>query len=152
MNDRITRLATPEGCERFIKNALNLGRGDLAVLARQRALELRADLHGCKSDTDRDCLLAVFAFEETLPRKDPRRKRSSRTWQLIKQHGFPAALEDSLKTNSATPDYYHALCTLGLQQFSFEAVVSRHPELFSTTAIDCARERNAAREQVASVK
>lgn len=42
--DLILKLKTPEECAIFEKNVMERGRPDLAVAARKRATELRADM------------------------------------------------------------------------------------------------------------
>jgi hypothetical protein len=61
MDDRIGRLKSPEGAEQFAINVETMGHHELAVAARRRAVELRAEAHGAKSAVERECLEAVYA-------------------------------------------------------------------------------------------
>ena len=81
MDERVARLKTPEECERFAKNAIERNRRDLADEARKRAVELRAMAYGAKSEAERECLEAIYAYEEVLTSRNGRRTHASRTWQ-----------------------------------------------------------------------
>lgn len=134
MSDRIDRLTTPEGCEKFVKNAVRLGRPDLAIEARKRAVELRATDYGSASQAERECLQAVYAYEEVLTKKNGRRKTASGIWLYIRRNGILAAAERAANTEPETVGYT-ALGALGLQDFAFEAVILRHASLFSAEAV-----------------
>lgn len=140
MDPRVERLQTPEACERFIQNAIRLKRSDLADEARQRAIELRAEKHGAVSDAEKECLQAIYAYEEVLTQKNGRRTRASRTWQMIDRHGILAAAERAVDREAETAGYT-ALAEMGLQQFAFEAVILRYPHLFSDRAVERSRTR-----------
>ena len=60
--ERVANLKSPEECVIFEKNVLERGRPDLAVAARKRALELRAEKYGAGSEPERLCLQAVYAY------------------------------------------------------------------------------------------
>ena len=66
MDDRVSRLKTPKECENFARNALRLGGQDLATQAKQQAVKLRAAQYGATTDAERECLEAVYAYEEVL--------------------------------------------------------------------------------------
>ena len=140
MDERVAKLDTPEACERFAGNAIRLGRRDLADEARRRAVELRAEMKGGSSQAERECLQAVYAYEEILSKKNGRRTSASRTWQMIKRHGILVAAERAVNRETETVGY-KALAEMGLQEYAFEAVILRHPELFSKEAVRCSRER-----------
>jgi hypothetical protein len=140
MDERVVKLDTPEACERFIKNALRLGHPDLADQARRRAIELRAAKYGATSQAEKECLQAIYAYEEVLSKKNGRRTRANRTWQMIKRHGILASAEKAVDRETETAGY-KALTEMGLQEFAFEAVILRYPELFSENAVRRSRER-----------
>ena len=140
MDERVAKLKTPEDCEKFARNAIRLKRPDLADEARKRAVELRASKYGSTSDVERECLQAVYAYEEVLTRKNGRRTSASRTWQMIKRHGILAAVERAVNRESETVGYT-ALVEMGLHEFAFEAVILRHPSLFSEEAVQRSKER-----------
>ena len=137
---RVLRLQTPEDCETFAGNAIARNLPDLAVQARQRAVQLRAAAGGAKSEVERECLQAVFAYEETLFLKHGKRVKASRTWQAFEAKGVLKAVDDLVSLDRPTVGY-QSLKKAGLQQFAFEAVVLKHPKLFSKQA----REQSARR-------
>jgi len=141
MDEKVAKLKTPDECERFAKNALERNRRDLADEARKRAVELRAATYGAKTQAERECLEAVYAYEEVLSSKrGGRRIRASRTWQMIQRHGILGAVERAVNRDVETTGYT-ALLEMGLQDYAFEAVVVRHPELFSPETVRHSRMR-----------
>lgn len=140
MDPRIKRLTTVEACNRFAANATRLGRDDLADEARMRSVEIRAEFHGAESLAEKECLQAVYAYEEVLSKKNGRRTSASRTWQMIKRHGILEAAERAVNRDKETMGYT-ALIEMGLQNYAFEAVILRHPDVFSAAAVDRSRER-----------
>lgn len=140
MDEKVAKLKTPEECERFAKNAIERNRRDLADEARKRAVELRAEAYGAKSQAERECLEAIYAYEEVLTAKNGRRTRASRTWQMIKQHGILGTVERAVNREAETAGYT-ALLKMGLQDYAFEAVVVRHPELFSAETVQHSKAR-----------
>ena len=143
MDDRVKKLKTPAECERFEANAKALGRDDLVVQARQRRVELRADAYGSKTEAERACVQAVYAYEETLAEKKGKRTRATRTWQMIERHGIIGAVERAVDRPDGTAGFT-ALKEVGLDNFAFEAVVLRYPDLFSESAVTRSRERMLA--------
>ena len=142
MDDRVRNLKTPQDCETFARNATDKGRPDLAAAARQRAIELRAAAYGAKSDAERECVEAIYAYEATLFAKHGKRIRASRTWQMIKRRGIIAAVEQAVDRPDGTAGF-SALKDAGLEKFAFEVVIARHPSLFSQSAVDRSRQRLA---------
>ncbi|GGZ72100.1 hypothetical protein GCM10008101_27920 [Lysobacter xinjiangensis] len=142
MDERVERLRTPEHCEAFARNARKLGRADLALEARQRAVELRAAAYGAASVAEKECLEAIYAYEDILSEKHGRRVRASRTWQMIKRRGIIAAIEQAVDRSDGTAGFT-ALKEVGLDNYAFEAVILRHPQLFSDSAVDRSRKRMA---------
>jgi hypothetical protein len=140
MNERVKKLKTPEECAVFEKNVTERGRPDLAVAARKRALELRAESYGANSDVERSCLEAVYAYERVLSAKNGRTTRASRTWQMIERHGIIGAVERAVNREAETIGYT-ALLDMGLEDYAFEAVVVRNPNLFTPGAVKHSQSR-----------
>ncbi len=140
MDERVKRIITPEGCERFRKNAIERGRQDLADEALLHAVNLRAADYGASSEVERECLKAVYAYEEVLTKKNGKRTKASRTWQMIKRHGILASVERAVDRKLETAGY-KALAEMGLQEYAFEAVILRHPDMFSKAAVERSEER-----------
>lgn len=144
MDDLITRLTSPEECLRFEKNALLKNRPDLAKEARRRAIALRAAQYGAKTDAERECLEAVYAYERVLTQRNGRNTRANRTWQMIQRHGIIPAVERAVIRPVETVGYT-ALLEMGLEDYAFEAVIVRYPEHFSKEALEHSRERLKAK-------
>ncbi len=140
MDERVAKLKTPDACERFAKNAIRLGRADLADETRRRAIEIRAADYGASSQAEKECLQAIYAYEEVLTKKNGKRTRASRIWPMIKRHGILSSAERAVNRDSETAGY-KALAEMGLQEFTFEAVILRHTDLFSEEAIQKSHER-----------
>lgn len=145
MDERVARLKTPQECEQF---AINVEKRlpELALAARRRAVELRAATHGAATDAEREALQAVYAYERVLSNKRGRTVRASRTWQMIKHHGIIKAVERAVDRPDVTTGYT-ALVEMGMPDFAFEAVVCRHPGVFSAEALKRSQERLAELER-----
>jgi hypothetical protein len=141
MDETIARFKTPESCEQF---ALNVEKHspERALEARRRAVELRALAHGASTEAERDALEAVYAYERVLSTKRGKRIRASRTWQMIQRHGILAAVE-RVVSRPAEAAGYTALVQMGMQDKAFEAVVLRHPDVFSDAAVALSKARLA---------
>lgn len=140
MDERVTKLKTTEECAIFAKNAAERGRKDLALDARKRAIQLRTESFGATSEVERECIEAVYAYEEVLSAKAGRRQPASRTWQMIKRHGVIEAVERAVKRKTDAMGYT-ALVEMGLEELAFEAVVLRHSSTFSAEAVECSKKR-----------
>ncbi len=139
MDERVARLKTPQECEQFAKNVASR-LPDLAQAARRRAVELRAVSHGATTDAEREALEAVYAYERVLEKKHGKTVRASRTWQMIKRHGVIKAVEKAVDRPAETAGY-SALAEIGMSDLAFEAVVCRHPDVFSAEAVARSKER-----------
>lgn len=142
MDPRVAKLQTPKDCETFAKNARDRGAPHLAEEARQKAVQLRAEEHGAKTDVERECLEAVYAYEEVLSAQRGKRQRAGRTWPMIHEHGVLPAVERIVMKRAESAGYT-SLVEMGLKEFAFEAVILRHPECFSSEAVARSRERLA---------
>ena len=142
MDERVLSLRTPEECEKFARNAVRHGRTDLAVESRHRALELRARESESETPAENEALQAVHAYEEVLSLNNGKRSRASRVWQLVKRHGIIEALERTLKRDGGAEEYA-VLNGLGIEDFIYEAVVVRHPDVFSAEAVEKSKQNLA---------
>lgn len=140
MDERIQQLVTPEDCAKFAKNAERLGRPDLILEARRRAVELRAEKHGARSQAEREALQAVYAYEEAQRRLTGRNFQATRTWQMIARRGIIEAVERAVNRSKET-EGYRVLAEMKMQDLAFEAVVLRYPDLFSSETVERARAR-----------
>jgi hypothetical protein len=140
MDERVKNIETPEKCEIFAKNCIDRGRHDLATQARQRAVQLRAEAYGAKTDAEKEALEAIYAYEEVLSKRNGKKTRANRTWQMIDRHGIIGAVERAVNRPTET-EGYKALVDMGLQDFAFETVIVRYPGLFSDEAIQISKQR-----------
>ena len=135
MDERVLTLRTPEECEKFARNAVRHGRADLAVESRHRALQLRAKETESETPAEDEAVQAVHAYEEVLSLNNGKRSRASRVWQLVKRHGIIEAVERTINRDSGAEEYA-VLNDLGIEDFIYEAVVIRHPDVFSAEAVE----------------
>jgi hypothetical protein len=140
MSNIISTLKNPKECAILEKNALDRGQTGLAAQARKRGIEMRAEAHGAANQAERECLEAVYAYERVLSQERRKATRASRTWQMIKRHGIIGAAERAVNRPTETSGY-RALVEMGLEQYAFEAVILRHPQVFSTEAVERSRQR-----------
>src|SRR5271170_5668898 len=87
-DERIAKLKTADECEIFAKNVEARGKRDLALLARRRALELKAIAHGATTAVEREALEAIYAYERVSSALAGKKKRATRTWQMVDRHGI----------------------------------------------------------------
>jgi hypothetical protein len=75
MDPHIAKLTTPEECEQF---AINVSETEptLALAAKRRAVELRAQKAGAKTDAEREALEAVYAYEAVLAERKGKKVRA----------------------------------------------------------------------------
>ena len=140
MDDRIKKIDTPEKCEIFAKNCVERGREDLAQEAKESAVQLRAEAYGAETQAEREALEAVYAYEEVLNTKNGKKTRAGRTWQMITRHGIIGAVERAVNRPTETQGYT-SLVEMGLEDYAFESVILRYPDLFSEQAVSISRER-----------
>lgn len=140
MDDRVRKIDTPEKCAIFAKNCIERGREDLAQEAKERAVQLRAEAYGAETQAEREALEAVYAYEEVLSSKNGKKTRAGRTWQMITRHGIIGAVERAVNRPTETQGYT-SLVEMGLEDYAFENVILRYPDLFSEQAVSISRER-----------
>lgn len=73
------------------------------------------------------------------------------TWQMIKRWGIIIAVERAVNRSKETAGY-KALIDMGMQDFAFEAVICRHPNVFGPEALKRSKERMKEWQQVESEK
>lgn len=135
MDEIIRQLKSPEECVSFIEKQTHL-----ISQARQRAIELRALTHKNENLVENELLKALYAYEEILSKKNNRRTRASRTWQMVNRYGIVGAAERAVNRN-IEPMGYKMLVEMGLKNLTFEAVIANHPEEFSLEAVKKANQR-----------
>lgn len=147
MDELVKKIKTPDKCAIFAKNAKRKGRDDLALQAKERAIQLKAEAYGADNLAEREAIEAVYAYEEVLTLKNNKKTRASRTWPMIKRHGILEAVERAVNRDSETQGYNYLL-EMGLQNYAFEAVILRHSELFSDESVAISKKRISEWEQI----
>jgi hypothetical protein len=135
----VGHLKTPEDCEQVAIN-VEAKQPAFAILARRKAIELKAATHNAATEAEQQALQAVYAYERVLTLERGRKTRATRTWQVITKLGIVEAVETIVKRPTGA-EGYHALVKMGMQDMLFEAVVLRHPEVFSAEAIAQSQQR-----------
>jgi hypothetical protein len=143
MDYRVERLRTPAECEGFIKNAIAGKRPDLAHQAQRRAVDLHAATHQASSPVEAEAFAALYAYEAALTRKNGKKTRAIKTWQVVRSHGIIEAIQRAVSGPSGAGALVLQLRALGLEDLAFEALVVRHPEAFSEAAVQISKARLA---------
>lgn len=104
-------------------------------ILKQQAELIALEQFGATSSAEIESILAVLSYEQTLLQKHGKRQPAAYTWRMLKEHGVVSGVE-RVVTREAETQGYRALVGLGLQDFAFEAVVVRHPDIFSTEAVE----------------
>ncbi len=135
----LKRLDTPEECDQF---AINVREKypDVAMRAGRRAVELRAQQYGPETEVERDALQVICAYEAVLKNRNGKKTRATRTWQMIKKHGLVQAIERAVDRETDTMGF-KALTEMGMQDWTFESLVLRHPDSFSPNAVSRCQEK-----------
>ena len=135
----VGHLKTPEDCEQVAIN-VEAKQPAFAIAARRKAVELKAATHNAVSEAEQHSLQAVYAYERVLFLERGRKTRATRQWQMITKMGIVKAVETIVKTPTGS-DGYDALVKMGMQDMAFEAVVLRHPDVFSSEAVAQSKQR-----------
>jgi hypothetical protein len=135
---RVSYLKTRDDCAQLVKNA-----GDkyphLVVAARQRSVEVQVNDMSLDSALLRDVWSVVYAQEEALFVKHGRRLRAGNTRKAITNRGELGAVAYIVMHPSS--ESFELLHSLGLSDYTFEAVVLRHPEHFASDVVNAARRK-----------
>lgn len=140
MDDIVKRIKTSEKCLIFAKNCREKGREDLAHQAKERSIQIRAEEYGTGSLAEKESIEAILAYEESRSVINGKKTRANRTWPMVKEYGIIQAVEKVVIRPVETQGY-KTLIDMGLQYYAFEAVILRHPEVFSSEAIRISQER-----------
>lgn len=139
MDERVTRIKTSKDALQLAENALRLGHPDVHAQALERAKELRAIEEGFISPAERAIAAAIYAYEEERRRVE-KNFRAKRTWKMVAEHGAIHAAERKVLDRKPSKGY-EVLKGAGLGEQSFEAIIDRFPDEFSSDAVEAARAR-----------
>ena len=140
MEERIARLKTSQDARQLAENARRLGHPELEANALQRASELKALEDGYTSPAQQAIAAALYAYEEQQSQLKGRTFRANRTRQMLAKHGALTAAERMVLHRQPSKGF-EVLEEAGLQALSFEAIIDRFPDEFSTAAVEAARAR-----------
>ncbi|MFM0083483.1 hypothetical protein [Paraburkholderia sediminicola] len=138
-------LKSRDDCTQFVKNV-----GDrhphLVLAARQRSVEVQVNAMNLDSALRRDIWSVVFAQEEAIFVKNGRRLRAGNTRKAITNRGELAAVAYIVMQPGS--ESFELLHSLGLGDYTFEAVVLRHQEHFSSDVVEAARRKLDGRRRL----
>lgn len=135
MDETIGKLQSPEECIRLAGIFT-----EFANQARQRAIELRAKSHSSITNVETELFKVLYAYEEVLSKKNARRTRASRTWQMVKKYGIVGAAGRAVN-REIDPQGYKVLVEMGVEKLTFEQVIIDHPDAFTQDIVTRAKER-----------
>lgn len=140
MDERIARLNTVRDARVFADSAKNRGREDLRLQALVRVAQLRAGESSFESPAHEAIAVALHAYEELQSAATGKTYRAHRTWPMFQRHGRLKAAE-RMVLNSKASKGYEVLKEAGLLDLSFEAIIVRFPDEFSSEALAASRAR-----------
>jgi len=135
MDEAINKLKTPEECIQFANKCT-----DLAREAHRRAIELRALTHTNVSMVETELWKALYAYEEILTKKNQRRTLAGRTRQMITRYGIIGTAERAVNRKIEAMGY-KVLVEMGMQDLTFESVITKFPESFTQNIVTLCKER-----------
>ncbi|MEM9255434.1 MAG: hypothetical protein AAGA91_08300 [Pseudomonadota bacterium] len=133
MHEMVMRIMEPDLCYIFARNARRKGHPELALQAHRRAVDLKAQEHGPTSDAELNALRAIYAYEEALSHSKGKRTRATGTWQMVNRHGVLPAIARRLRARDSG-DMLGTLRELGMEDYSFQAVIEKYPDAFADIA------------------
>lgn len=137
----VARLKTPQDCDAVSINAIEGNRPEVVIAAQRKKIELLAEQYGdAHTEAEKECIKAVYAYEEALTTKNGKKTRATYTWRGIRKNGILKAVDKAVSKKTETKGYAE-LMKMGLQDMAFEAVVLKYPSLFSDEAVQRSKER-----------
>jgi hypothetical protein len=139
----IDNLKSEQECDNFSKNSLKNNRPDLVVLINRKSIELFVQNYpGYTSlnTVEIASLKATYSYEKLLRLKNGKKTRATYTWRAIKNYGILKGIDRIVSIGKQTTGFNY-LSTLGLTDYSFEALVLQYPNDFSTKAVEKAKVR-----------
>ncbi|MEP1470244.1 MAG: hypothetical protein ABJK20_07310 [Halieaceae bacterium] len=131
MHELVLRINDPDKCYVFARNATRNGHPELALQVHRRAVDLRAETYEVASDAEFAAVRAIFAYEEALGFAKGKRTRATGTWQMVARSGLMAAVAKRLESRGGE-DVTATLKELGMEDYSFRAVIDAYPEAFES--------------------
>ena len=144
MDHLVERLRTPEECESFARNAAARKRPDLVLEALRKGVEMKAAQQNAATPLETEAFTSLFAHEAVLTHQRGKKTRATRAWAIIRHHGVVEAINRTIDRPTEAADY-ETLREMGIAEWSFEALILRHPEAFTPEAVALATARTAER-------
>ena len=90
---------------------------------------------------------ALYAYEEILTRKNQRRTLAGRTRQMITRYGIIGTAERAVNRKIEAMGY-KVLVEMGMQDLTFESVITKFPESFTQNIVTLCKERLAILKKI----
>jgi hypothetical protein len=141
MDPTVARLENSAECEQF---AINVAAKfpELALQARRRSFQFQAATHGEVSEVESACLQAIYASEQAIRQTSGKKGIGRRPWTIVKRLGIFPAVEKLAAEASVAKVAASTLIASGLPELTYDAVILRFSESFSTSAVNGARRRS----------
>jgi hypothetical protein len=140
--DHVDMAKSPTDCDNLIANALRVGNGQLALLARKKKIVLQAAEHGALTHVEIEAWNGICAIEEHRRSQGKQHWRATYTRRAIdNRNGDIVATVDDTVARASPTDGFREMIDAGLEEFLWERLVLRFPEKFSERAKEQARAR-----------
>lgn len=150
MDERVARIRTSREALIFAENAGRRGEAVLQTQAIEHARILKANEEGFISPAEQAIAQALYAYEAEQARRKGRSSPAYRTRKMMREHGPLGAAERMVLAPKKSTGF-SVLEEIGRKDLSFEAIINRYPDEFSTQAVAAARARLAG-EPVPAVR
>ena len=134
----IATCGDPEKLRRFMANAQRKGADELYDLARRRRLDILPEAE--QGTTEHDVWRSVHALEDVRKQEAGKTIRLARTRQAIERKGVKQTVSD-LVSKTKPSEGFTMLKERDMLEYSFEAVVLRHPCDFESSVRMAAQKR-----------
>ncbi len=107
-------------------------------MAFNRLCQLMADQFEPQSDAERDCMVALAAYEQVLEAKHGRKVKATYIRRSLLKNGVIEAISSSVLKGENTSGF-NTLLVMGKSSFSFEQVVLKYPDIFEHEVVSAAQ-------------
>jgi hypothetical protein len=101
---------------------------------------MQAETHAPSSPVEAEALVAVYAYELHLTRKNGRKTRAAKTWAIAKSQGIIQAIQKAVES-PPDPAVLAGLRELGLEDLTFDALVVRNAAAFDASTVQLSKSR-----------
>jgi hypothetical protein len=107
-------------------------------MAFDRLCQLSAEEFNPQSDVERDCMVALAAYEQVLEEKHGKRIKATYIRRSIRKNGIIEAISSTVLKGDHT-DGFKTLLSFGKSSFAFENVVLKYTDVFDESVSNSAR-------------